>query len=78
MGIALDSGEAHPIHQWPAGLTVPSGPLSEDRVVLDEQGQLRFTEGQRVVIEGLLVHGGGDTPCANTNSLSVSRIELAN
>jgi hypothetical protein len=77
MGIALNAGEGYAISEWPAGLRVRAAPMTEDRVVVDADGRVRYREGERVSIQGVLSHGSGDTPCGNTNILRVTRIEPA-
>jgi hypothetical protein len=80
MGIRFASGAAHPVHGWPAGFTFETVPMGDDRVVVlkDAEGSIVFREGDRVVVDARLHHvEGGDTTCANLDSLEVLAVEPA-
>jgi hypothetical protein len=77
MGVAFDSGEAHPVHSWPDGMHVPAQGIDVPAVLVDEAGSVVFREGDRVSVTATLVRvDSGDTACANLNSLGVDTIEL--
>jgi len=77
MGIAFDSGEAHPVHSWPDGVQVLAQPLERPAVLVDDAGNVLFREGDRVSVTATLVQvDSGETACANLSSLGVDTVHL--
>jgi hypothetical protein len=44
-------------------------------VVVDRAGEIVLREGERVAIQGKVVHDDGDTPCSYTEILTVEQVQ---
>jgi hypothetical protein len=75
MGIRLDSGAVYPLSNWPAGANADT--VDGEVVVKDQaSGQILLREGDRVSIKGHTVHAEGDTPCDDTEVITVETFDL--
>jgi hypothetical protein len=74
MGIRLDSGAVYPLSNWPAA----NADTVDGEVVVTDQasGQILLREGDRVSIKGHSDHAEGDTPCDDTEVITVESFDL--
>jgi hypothetical protein len=75
MGIRLESGQVVPLSYWPTGEDAAT--VDGDVVVEDGgSGQVLLREGDRVSIKGHTDGANGDTPCDDTEVITVESFEL--
>ena len=71
IGIKFDDGSGYPVSFWPDGWQAEGS----RGVVIDRAGEVVLREGERVAIQGRIVHDEGDTPCSYTEILTVEQVQ---
>jgi hypothetical protein len=71
LGFSPEGGGVIPISNWPAGLRAEG----YSGVLLDSSGTVVLRRGDRITFDGTLRESDGDTPCANTQVITVERFE---
>jgi len=71
IGIKFDDGSGYPVSFWPDGWHAEGS----RGVVLDRAGEVVLREGERVAVQGRVVHDEGDTPCSYTEILTVEHVQ---
>ena len=71
LGFVPEDGGVIPISNWPAGLVA----YGYDGVLLDSGGKVVLRSGDHITFDGTLRESDGDTPCTNTQVITVERYE---
>jgi hypothetical protein len=71
LGFVPAGGGVIPISNWPAGLRAEG----YSGVLLDSSGEVVLRRGDRITFDGTLRESDGDTPCTNTQVITVERFE---
>jgi hypothetical protein len=71
LGFSPEGGGVIPISNWPAGLRAEG----YSGVLLDSSGTVVLRRGDRITFDGTLRESDGDTPCTNTQVITVERFE---
>ncbi|MDF2735967.1 MAG: hypothetical protein K0S97_2591, partial [Chloroflexota bacterium] len=71
IGIRFDDGSSYPVSFWPDGWRAESS----RGVVIDRAGEVVLREGERVEIQGRVVHDDGETPCSYTEIVTVEQVQ---
>ena len=71
IGIRFDDGSSYPVSFWPDGWRAEGS----RGVVIDRAGEVVLREGERVEIQGRVVHDDGETPCSYTEIVTVEQVQ---